>query len=158
MDYRLVAELADETWEAVVSILKGYNRDRNPAFYEARERPENAPKPLSVVAFDADGAVVGGLIGETQFAWLKVSIVAVAEHARGQGVGRRLMELGENEAIARGCRHVYLDTMDYQAPGFYQKLGYTVAAKLDDWDSHGHTRYYFTKELNRRETDDAHCR
>ena len=80
MDYRLVAELADETWEAVVSILKGYNRDRNPAFYEVRERPENAPKPLSVVACDASGAVVGGLIGETQFAWLKVSIVAVAEH------------------------------------------------------------------------------
>ena len=150
MDYRLVTELAEETWEAIASILKSYNRDRNPSFYTARDLPENAPKALHVVAFDADGAVVGGLTGETQFAWLKVSIVAVAEHVRGLGIGRRLMELAEQEAVARGCRHVFLDTMDYQAPAFYQKLGYTVAAKLDDWDSHGHARYYFTKELGQR--------
>jgi GNAT superfamily N-acetyltransferase len=148
MDYQLVASLTDEMWEAIASVLKSYNRDRNPSFYTARDLPENAPKPLHVVALDADGAVVGGLIGETQFAWLKVSIVAVAEPARRCGVGRRLMELAEQEAVARGCRHVFLDTMDYQAPGFYQKLGYAVAAKLDDWDSCGHARYYFTKELN----------
>ena len=150
VDYQLVTSLPDETWEAVVSVLKSYNRDRNPSFYAARDLPGNAPEPLHVVAFDADEAVVGGLIGETQFAWLKVSIVAVAEHARRCGVGRRLMELAEQEAVARGCRHVFLDTMDYQAPAFYQKLGYTVAAKIDDWDSHGHARYYFIKELGQR--------
>jgi predicted N-acetyltransferase YhbS len=142
-----VQELAEETWETVASVLKSYNRAQSPAFYVARDLPENAPKPLHVVAFDADGTVAGGLIGETQFAWLKVSIVAVAEHARRCGVGRRLMELAEQEAVARGCRHVFLDTMDYQAPDFYQKFGYQLTSKIDDWDSHGHTQYRFTKKL-----------
>jgi ribosomal protein S18 acetylase RimI-like enzyme len=58
------------------------------------------------------------------------------------------MELAEREAVARGCRHAFLDTMDYQAPDFYQKLGYQIAGKLDDWDSHGHAQFLFTKQLS----------
>jgi ribosomal protein S18 acetylase RimI-like enzyme len=147
VDYQLVASLTDETRAAVAAPLRAYNRAQSPAFYAARDLPENAPKPLNVVAVDPAGKIVGGLIGETQFAWLKVSIVAVAEHARRCGVGRRLIELAEQEAVARGCRHVFLDTMDYQAPGFYQNLGYQLASKIDDWDSYGHAQYRFTKQL-----------
>jgi ribosomal protein S18 acetylase RimI-like enzyme len=150
MDYRLVAELTDEKRAAIASPLRAYNRAQNPAFYAARDLPENAPKPLNVVATDPAGTVVGGLIGDTHFGWLEVSIIAVAEHVRGLGIGRRLMELAEQEAVARGCRHVHLDTMDYQAPDFYQKLGYQVASKIDDWDSHGHAQYRFTKQIGQQ--------
>jgi ribosomal protein S18 acetylase RimI-like enzyme len=148
MDYQLLATLTEETREDVGSILRGYNRARNPTFFAARELPENAPKPLNVVASDPSGKIVGGLIAATQFAWLKVSVVAVAEHVRRQGVGRQLMELAERKAVARGCRHAFLDTMEYQAPDFYQKLGYQIAGKLDDWDSHGHAQFLFTKQLS----------
>jgi hypothetical protein len=41
--------------------------------------------------------------------------------------------------------------MDYQAPAFYQKLGYQIAGKLEDWDSLGHSKYLFTKQLNDRD-------
>jgi ribosomal protein S18 acetylase RimI-like enzyme len=149
MDYKLVAALTEETRAAVFSFLRSYNRAQNPAFFAARDLPENAPQPLNVVAFDPSGTVVGGLTAETQFAWLKVSIVAVAENARRHGVGRGLMELAEKEAVARGCRHAFLDTMDYQAPGFYQKLGYQIAGKLENWDSHGHAQFLFTKGLGK---------
>ena len=37
--------------------------------------------------------------------------------------------------------------MDYQAPGFYQSIGYQIAGQLDDWDSHGHTKYFLGKDL-----------
>ena len=33
----------------------------------------------------------------------------------------------EKEAGARGCTLIYLDTFTFQAPGFYEKLGYSVA-------------------------------
>jgi len=57
------------------------------------------------------------------------------------------MELAEQEATARGCRYAYVDTMDYQAPTFYRKLGYQLAGQLDDWNSRGHAKCFFTKRL-----------
>ena len=90
---------------------------------------------------------MGGLIGETQFLWLKISVMAVAEHSRRRGIGRRLIELAETEARDRCCRYAYVDTLDYQAPEFYRKLGYQLAGKLENWDSHGHAKCFFTKQL-----------
>ncbi len=65
----------------------------------------------------------------------------------GQGIGARMLQLAEAEAIRRGCQYAYVDTMDYQAPDFYQRLGYTIAGQLDDWDSHGHAKLFLVKKL-----------
>ena len=37
--------------------------------------------------------------------------------------------------------------MDYQAPDFYESLGYTITGRLDDWDSHGHAKLFLVKRL-----------
>lgn len=147
MNYQTVAALSDEQNEAICVLLRAYNRAANPAFFSACDAPENLPKPLSIVVYDGAGVVVGGLIAETQFQWLKVSIVVVAESARRRGIGNRLVEIAEDEAKVRGCTRSYLDTMDYQAPDFYRKRGYQIAGKLENWDSHGHTKLFFTKSL-----------
>lgn len=146
-EFRSVAALDEAEREAISFYLRGYNRAHNAAFYQARDLPENAVRPLNFLAYDAAGTIVGGLIGETQFLWLKISVIAVAEHARRRGVGRRLVELAEQEAKGRGCRYAYVDTLDYQAPDFYRKLGYRIAGTLENWDSHGHAKLLFTKQL-----------
>jgi ribosomal protein S18 acetylase RimI-like enzyme len=84
---------------------------------------------------------------ETQLLWLKVEILSVASQFRRQGVGSRLMAIAEAEAVRRGCKYAYVDTMEYQAPSFYQALGYQIAGRLDDWDSHGHAKYFLKKTL-----------
>jgi GNAT superfamily N-acetyltransferase len=75
--------------------------------------------------------------------------MAVVPAERGQGTGSRLLAAAEAEAVARGCRYVYVDTMDYQAPIFYSKRGYEAAGRLEDWDSHGHSKCFFVKRLAR---------
>jgi len=45
-----------------------------------------------------------------------------------------------------GCRISHLDTFDFQAKGFYEKLGYTVFGVLEDCPE-GHNRYYMSKKL-----------
>ncbi len=145
--YDLTHEPSSELLDDVKALLRAYNRSRNPVFFAARDLPENAARPLCVFARGADGACVGGLIGETAFAWLHVEILVVHEDHRGCGIGAELMRLAETEAAGRGCRYAVLDTMSYQAPGFYEKVGYRVAGRFDDWDSHGHTKFYFTKTL-----------
>jgi ribosomal protein S18 acetylase RimI-like enzyme len=137
----------EEELEAIRRELRAYNRATSPAFYELRDRPENAPRLLHVVAYDAGGAVVGGLLGETCLAWFDIEILAVRGEDRRRGLGRRIMRAAEKEAAARGCRWASVDTMDWQAPGFYERLGYAVVGRFEDRDGRGHTKLFLTRRI-----------
>jgi predicted N-acetyltransferase YhbS len=115
MKYKSPTTLSEETREAINSLLRSHNESHNSAFFAARGREENAPKQLNVIVYDVAGLIVGGLIAETQFLWLRVSIMGVAVEMRQRGIGRRLLEIAEIEARARGCQYAFLDTLDYQA-------------------------------------------
>jgi len=79
------------------------------------------------------GGILGGLWGETNFAYLHVELLFVPETFRGTGLGRQMLLKAEQEAISRGCRGAWLDTHSFQARGFYERLGYSVFGILDDY-------------------------
>ena len=56
--------------------------------------------------------------------------MATKEDQRRQDVGRALLSSAEQVAKERGCKYAFADTMDYQAPGFWENVGYKVAARL----------------------------
>lgn len=147
MRIELIDQASPELREAVNIHLRAFNREANPAWYAARSLIENEARPLNLFAFDADGQPHGGLFAETQFLWLKIHILSVHADCRGQGLGTQLMNEAEAIAIARGCQFAYVDTMEYQAPRFYEKLGYTIVGQLPNWDSHGHAKLFLTKQL-----------
>jgi ribosomal protein S18 acetylase RimI-like enzyme len=95
---------------------------------------------------DADHRIVAGLHGITSWNWLFVQLLWVHEAVRRQGLGKRLLELAEAEGKKRGCENVSLDTFSFQAPGFYEKLGYEKFGELLDCPK-GHRRIYFQKKL-----------
>jgi GNAT superfamily N-acetyltransferase len=90
--------------------------------------------------------VVGGLLGGIWGGVLYVRILWVAQALRGRGHGRRLLEAAERRAVERGCHRVYLDTFSFQAPGFYEKQGYEIYARADDWPV-GHAHYFLRKSI-----------
>jgi len=92
------------------------------------------------------GEVLGGLYGSTGYGYLHLDMLYVPESLRGTGLGRRLMRQAEAEAIRRGCHGAYLDTFDFQARGFYEKLGYTVFGTLEETPP-GHRRFFLSKPL-----------
>jgi hypothetical protein len=57
------------------------------------------------------------------------------------------LEEAEAEAARRGCRTITLDTFSFQAPGFYQKLGYRVVGVYEDCPV-GFSRIYLQKGLD----------
>ena len=68
----------------------------------------------------------------------------LTEQLRGRGLGRRLLLAAEAVAIKRGCRGAWLGTFDFQARGFYERLGYTVFAELANFPDR-HTHYHLLK-------------
>jgi GNAT superfamily N-acetyltransferase len=78
--------------------------------------------------------------------WLHVSILWLHEDVRGQGYGGQLIRMAEDIARGRSCHHAHLDTMSFQAPGFYHKLGYQEFGRLEELPR-GHSRIFLHKAL-----------
>lgn len=113
------------------------------SFYE---RHLDVPEPLQVFARDAAGEVVGGVLGEMRFSWLAVDVLWVSEMYRGKGLGGRLLQTAEDAGKARGAVGVFLDTLDFQARGFYEKKGYVLYGELKNFPA-GHTKFLLAKSL-----------
>lgn len=102
--------------------------------------------PLNIVEYDKEGNLIGGILGGTYWGWMYVDILWVHENHRGRGIGSKLLTEAEKEAKARGCHHVHLDTMSWQAPEFYKKHGYTTIGILPDIPK-GNQKLLLMKEL-----------
>jgi GNAT superfamily N-acetyltransferase len=115
------------------------------AFNEARLGP-SGEQTVKFVVRDSAGTVVGGILGHTRWRWLYIAKLWIDESARGRGLGTRLMAAAEDLARSRGCTDVSLDTFDYQARPFYEKLGYELFGTLEGYPP-GSRQYYLRKRL-----------
>ena len=71
-----------------------------------------------------EGDIIAGFNGHSWGGCCDLSHVWVDERHRGQGLGAALLHSAEAEAVARGCAQIVLATHSFQAPGFYERLGY----------------------------------
>ena len=77
---------------------------------------------------------------------MHVDILYVDVEHRGKGYGRLLLEKAESKARSQGGYLSHLDTFDWQAKDFYQRLGYSVFGVLEDCPP-GHRLHYMQKRL-----------
>ena len=107
---------------------------------------EDGHTPISIVEYDNNGNIIGGILGGTYWGWMYVDILWVHTDHRGKGIGSQLLAEAEAEAVHRGCHHVHLDTMSWQAPEFYEKHGYTLIGSLPDIPNE-HQKHLLMKAL-----------
>lgn len=93
-----------------------------------------------------DGSPIAGVFGWTWGGTCYIRYLFVSERMRGQGRGTELMRAVEAEAKARGCQQMVLETHEFQAPGFYRKLGFTAIGRTDNYPR-GHQYITFVKQL-----------
>jgi GNAT superfamily N-acetyltransferase len=115
------------------------------AFNVARIGPP-AEEPVQIFLRDDTGRVVGGLLGHIRWRWLYVAKLWIAAEHRSAGCGAALMAAAESHARARGCLGAYLDTFEYQARPFYEKLGYTLFGTLEGYPP-GYRQYHLAKRF-----------
>ena len=108
--------------------------------------PRDDYKPLGVFLRDGQGRVRGGLVGSLYWGALAVDALWMEEELQGQGLGSALLQTAEAEALRCGCTMAHLDTMSFQALGFYEKHGYTVFGELTGYPA-GVVRYFLSKML-----------
>lgn len=104
-------------------------------------------KWLSIFVRDDKGEIVAGLHGWTWCGTCKVMSLWVRKELRRQKYGSRLLDAAEQEARARGCEQILLDTFSFQAPLFYRKLGYEVIGVLDGFPRRPHSECHLRKML-----------
>ncbi len=108
--------------QVLVGLLMAFNDENGGATGHA---------PYALLLRDhATGQTIGGLWGRFIYRWLYIETVIVPEVVRRQNVGTRLLTQAEDAARARGCLGIWLDTLSFQAEGFYTKLGFSVFGTL----------------------------
>jgi ribosomal protein S18 acetylase RimI-like enzyme len=87
---------------------------------------------LSSFLRDDSGRLIAGLDGFSWGGYARIDYLWVLPDRRGQGLGRALVIAAVNEARARGCVSVIVDTHSFQAPGFYEALGFVEVGRTAD--------------------------
>ena len=122
---------------AVLAPLRAYNISR---------AGDPGLRPVAILLADGGEARPGGLWGRIGYDWMFVELLVVPEDHRGRGLGTALMQEAERIARANGCAGIWLDTYDFQARGFYEKLGFALFGTLDD-NPVGHQHFFLKKRL-----------
>lgn len=99
---------------------------------------------INLVLKDESGHVFGGILCETFSYSLYIDVMWVHESLRDQGYGKALILEAERIAREHGCTFAHTCTFSYQNPPFYQAMGYSVFAVLDDYPNS--IKQYFLKK------------
>ncbi|HEY7348501.1 MAG TPA: GNAT family N-acetyltransferase [Ktedonobacterales bacterium] len=135
--FQVEDRIDDQDYTFLQEQIHAYNMAAT-GYYDGRD--------IALLVRDEQGTIVAGLWGWTWGGMMKVQYLWVREEERGKDYGTRMLQAAEAEGRARGCRQVALDTHSFQAPLFYQKLGYEVYGTLDD-DPIGYKTYHLRKRL-----------
>ena len=99
-----------KTKKAVLGGLIGYNTEK---------MGKQKYKRLAISLRDGE-QIVGGIVGEVWTTVLFIQLFWMEQKLRGKDYGTRLIKAIEDEARKFGATRSYLDTMSFQAPGFYR--------------------------------------
>lgn len=104
-------------FDEMIGFLTGFNKDA--LGYERK---------IGFIAARRESSVVGGLYYRWYGPDANIDFLAVHKDWRKRGIGRNLMIAAEHELIRQGCRRLFVETKTFQAPAFYESLGYRPIA------------------------------
>lgn len=129
-----------EAYDRVVELLVEYNLSKT------QKVKNEINKPIEIIVRDDGEKIIGGLYGRSIWGTLEIKTFVVKSESRNKGIGRKLIMEAEKEAKNRNCRFISLDTFSFQAPAFYEKLGFKKIGTETDFPK-GFEKYYYRKEI-----------
>jgi len=93
-----------------------------------------------------DNKILGGSNGAMYYGCLYIDNLWLDEKLRGKHLGTELMQAAEKLAKEKGCLFSTVNTMDWEALGFYKKLGYKVEFERTGYFNNS-TLYFLRKDF-----------
>lgn len=136
-----VTDIIDEkSYNIIVELLIEYNLSKT------EQLRNEINKPIEIIARNELDEIIGGLYGRSIWGTLEIKTFVVKPENRNEGIGRKLLLEAEKEAKNRNCKYISLDTFSFQAPKFYEKLGFEKIGTETDFPK-GFEKYYYRKVL-----------
>lgn len=95
---------------------------------------------------DESQTIVGGCSGYVFYGNLYVDMLYVAPAFRGKAWGTQLMKCAEQLGKEKNCQIMTVNTMDFEARGFYEKLGFYVEFERNGFEKN-HRMFFLKKEM-----------
>lgn len=105
----------------------------------------NKPNHFCFTAKDS-GKILGAAKGHSYGTNLYLSQLVIEESSQGKGIGTALLEKAMLLAIDRNCKKIWVDTMSYQAPDFYKRLGFTEHSRIKNYRDE-HDRIFLVRDV-----------
>ncbi|WNB91021.1 GNAT family N-acetyltransferase [Bacillus sp. NEB1478] len=146
MDYKIEVSLEENNEFAAFlgSQIKEFNNENS--FHHKESRKIGAVQPIHIIVTDENQKWLGGISARIYWNWLEIDHFWFSEQLRGKGIGQTLLKKTEEIAVKKGAVKALLSTFNFQARTFYEKYGYKVVGKIEDYPP-GSTFYTMVKPL-----------
>ncbi|QMT61719.1 GNAT family N-acetyltransferase [Legionella sp. PC997] len=107
-------------------------------------------KPFCIYATNNENEVIGGVKGDIFGQLCRIFTMWIHENYRGKKLGTKIFGELEKLAIDNNCNIIQVDTTEFQAKEFYEKMGFSVFATLPD-NFIGYKSFILRKKLTKDE-------
>lgn len=115
--------------------------------YFAKHKLGRRKKTFGFYAYDGKKRI-GGVQGNLNMQnWARIDVFFIEEAYRRSGIGMQLIKKVEEFATKNHCTGIITDTWDFQAKGFYEKMGFSLYGTLKDHPI-GTIVYCYEKKLS----------
>lgn len=115
--------------------------------YETQNGVEFNFAPFSFFAKE-NNEVVGAITGFTCYSEVYIDELVVMENHRGKNIGTQLIKAVEEHYKDYGFNNINLYTSEFQAPEFYEKLGFELEFIRKNRDNPKLNKYFYVKFFN----------
>ena len=142
MDYKLkvVNEMSLEDSQTMSANLRDFNIEQSKGL---STKPETS---INLTLKSEIGEVVGGIRSRAFYQSLTIDFLWIDERFRRMGYGKDLMLKVEGLAKEEGRISANTMTYSFQAPHFYEKLGYKIVGVFEEYPE-GIKKYFLEKRL-----------
>lgn len=129
---KIIAGLKNLVWsdqarkfaDAIDAKLEDYRKSQGESQFE---------NDFTIFIVSPDNKIVGGAMGEIENipnfgTWCNIEVVAINENHRKHKLGTELLGQVKQYAEKKQCKYCELWTGEWQARGFYEKVGFTTMA------------------------------
>ncbi len=126
-DLTIINDMSLEDSQSMGTQLRNFNIEQSNGL---STKPETS---FNLTLKNKSGKVVGGIRSRAFYQSLTIDFLWIDKNFRRMGYGKELMLRVEESAREQGCISANTMTYSFQAPRFYEKLGYKIVGAFVEY-------------------------